>query len=153
MKYERAILIAFLGNYIINNIVSAVVALFGFAAAGNTMMQYATYIILAAVFAAGFAWWYFKGTKPTLMNGVIFGVIAFVVAIVTALISGITGVIAQSGSLAQLSTVLPNFVPFIANWTTLAILGYWVVPAVLVAFLYADKSMHSSMASVPKPMI
>lgn len=152
MKYERAILIAFLGNYIINNIVSAVVALFGFAASGNTTMQYASYIILASVFAAGFAWWYFKGAKPTLMDGALFGVVAFVVAIVTALVSGITGVIAQSGSLAQLSTVLPNFVPFIFNWTTLAILGYWVIPAVLVAWLMMPKHMAVP-ASAPRPMI
>ena len=154
MKYERAITISFLGNYLINNIVSAIVALFGFAAAGNTTMQYATYIVLAAVFAAVISWWYLKKMQATLVDGIVFGIVAFLVAIVTALVSGITGVIAQSGSLAQLGTVLPNFVPFIANWTTLAILGYWVIPAALVAWLMMGKSMHTGMsASVPKPMI
>lgn len=152
MKYERAILVSFLGNYIINNIVAAIVALFGFAAAGNTTMQYATYIVLAAIFAAGISWWYLKGTKATLMDGAIFGVIAFVMAVLTALVSGLSGVIAQTGSVGQLATVLPNFVPFIFNWTTLAILGYWVIPAVVVAWLMMPKKSAIS-ASMPKPMI
>ncbi len=129
MRIERLILIAFLGNYLINNIVAAIVALLPLS--GNTTAQYVIYFILAALAAAGFTWWYLKDMSKgdALTQGAIFGAGAFVVAVVTAFVSGISGVLAQTGSFSQLISVLPNFGPFIWNWSTLALLGYWVLPA------------------------
>lgn len=134
MRIERLILVAFLGNYLINNIVAAIVALLPIA--GNTTAQYVVYFVLAALAAAGFTWWYFKSADKTdgLKQGAIFGVGAFVVAVVTAFVSGIAGVLAQTGSFSQLVSVLPNFVPFIWNPSTLALLGYWVLPAVAIGW-------------------
>lgn len=129
MKIERLILVSFLGNYLINNIVAAIVALLPLS--GNTTAQYIVYFVLAAGAAAGFTWWYLKGMSKddALKHGAIFGGGAFVVAVITAFVSGISGVLAQTGSFSQLISVLPNFGPFIWNWSTLALLGYWILPA------------------------
>jgi hypothetical protein len=151
MRYERAILISFIGNYLINNLVAAIVAVMGLS--GNTTMQYSVYIALASIAVALFTWWYLKPAPKAngLMDGAIFGVIAFVVAVVTAFVSGISGVITQTGSLAQVASVLPNFWPFLANWSTLALLAYWVVPGALVGFFLQRGS--SSGTEAPRPMI
>lgn len=150
MRLERIILISFIGNYLINNIVAAIVALMHLS--GNTMAQYAAYFVLAAIATVVFTWWYLKGgNKSTaLMDAAIFGGIAFVVAVVTAFISGISGVLTQTGSFSQLITVLPNFGPFLWNWSTLALLGYWVIPAAAIGAwmqMGGKKMMGSTMAS------
>jgi len=152
MKYERAILISFIGNYLINNIVAAIVAVLGLS--GNTTVQYAVYIALASIAVVLFTWWYLKplAKSTALMDGAIFGVIAFVVAVVTAFISGISGVITQTGSLAQVVTVLPNFWPFLANWSTLALLGYWVIPGAVIGWLM-QRMVKAPAAPMPRPMI
>jgi len=152
MKYERAILVTFIGNYLINNIVAAIVAVLGLS--GNTAIQYTVYIVLAAIAVVVFTWWYFKPLAKSngLMEGAIFGVIAFAVAVVTAFISGISGVITQTGSLSQVVSVLPNFWPFLANWSTLALLGYWVIPAAAVGW-YMQMQANKSMQHPPRPMI
>ena len=139
MKYERAILISFLGNYLINNLVAAIVALMGLA--GNTAVQYAVYIALASIAVVLFTWWYMKPLSKSngMMDGATFGGIAFVVAVVTAFVSGISGVITQTGSFGQVLTVLPNFWPFLANWSTLALLGYWVIPGALIGLFLQNK--------------
>src|SRR4051812_2463111 len=46
MRIERLILITFLGNYLINNVVAAIVALLPLS--GNTTAQYVIYFVLAA---------------------------------------------------------------------------------------------------------
>ena len=139
MRFERIILIAFLGNYLINNVATATVALLGFS--GGTQMQYVIYITLAAVATSLFTWWYLKPLpkERALMDAMVFGVSAFVIAVLTAVFSGIASVLAQTGSVAQLATVVPNFIPFIMNWATLAILGYWVVPAVFMGWILMKK--------------
>ena len=78
--------------------------------------------------------------------GAIFGAIGFAVAIVTAFVSGVSGVILQTGSLSQAMTVIPNFWPFLANWSTLVLLGYWVIPAAALSWWRSrgDSMMHSS---------
>ena len=136
MRIERLILIAFLGNYLINNLVAAIVALLPLS--GNTTAQYIIYFVLAAAAAGTFTWWYLKDmSKATaLKDSAIFGAGAFVVAVVTALVSGISGVLAQTGSFSQLVSVLPNFGPFLWNWSTLALLGYWVLPAAALGWWY-----------------
>ena len=72
---------------------------------------------------------------------------------VTAFVSGISGVLTQTGSVSQLITVLPNFWPFLWNWSTLALLGYWVIPAGLVGFWYQwnAKKMMAPPAAMPTP--
>ena len=146
MRIERLILVSFLGNYLINNIVAAIVAVLPLT--GNTTAQYVVYFILAALAAAAFTWWYFKGmsTSDALKQGAIFGVGAFVVAVITAFVSGISGVLAQTGSFSQLISVLPNFGPFIWNWSTLALLGYWIVPAAALGW-WMQMKMKGGMSS------
>ena len=152
MRIERAILIAFLGNYLINNVVAAVVALFGLS--GNATVQYVVYFVLAAIAAGIFTWWYFKGGSKAsaLKDALIFAIIAFVTAVVTAFVSGVSGVLTQTGSLSQLVSVLPNFWPFLANWSTLALLGYWLIPAVALGW-WMQRGAMTMTSMPPKPMI
>ena len=147
MRTERIILIAFLGNYLINNLVTATVALLGFS--GGSMMQYTVYIVLAAVATALFTWWYLQPLDKSMAirDSIIFGVSAFVVAVLTAIVSGIASVLAQTGSFAQLATVIPNFGPFLMNWATLAILGYWVIPAAFMGWI-----MHKGKSASASPL-
>lgn len=158
MRIERAILIAFLGNYLINNLVGAVVALLPLGTGGSTG-QYVGYIALAAVAVAVFTWWYFMPLPKAgaLMNGILFGVVAFLVAIVTAFVSGISGVLTQTGSFSQLVSVLPNFGPYFMNWSTVALLGYWIIPAAIVGFLLGmgkkAPAASAPMTQAPRPMI
>ncbi len=151
---ERTILIAFLGNYLINNIVAAIVALLPIR--GNAMAQYVLYFAVASIAVGIFTWWYLKplSKNDVLKTSLIFGAMAFLIAVVTAFVSGISGVLTQTGSLSQLITVLPNFWPFLWNWSTLALLGYWVIPAGLVGYWYqmnAKKAMGMPMASHTPP--
>ncbi len=125
-------MISFLGNYLNNNLVAAIVALLPASATGGVFtVQYISYVLLAAVSVAILTMWY--GAR-SVQSGAMFGVAGFLVAILTAFLTGITGVLTQTGSLSQMVSILPNFWPFIANWTTLVLLGYWVIPAALVGW-------------------
>lgn len=137
MNLERSILVAFIGNYIINNVVAAIVALIPSSATESVITpQYIAYVILAAVFAAGFAWWALMKTSRSnaMRAGIIFGAVAFVVSIVTAFVTGVTGVLAQTGSISQMFSIIPNFGPFLLSWSTLVLLAYWVIPGALVGW-------------------
>ncbi len=134
MKFERAILLAFLGNYLVNNVVAAIVALIPPSASpGILTPQYISFVLLSAIVIGLFAWWYLPA-GGNLRWGAIFGLTGFGVAIVTAFVSGLSGVVLQTGSLARMFSVLPNFWPFLANWSTLVLLAYWVAPAALVGW-------------------
>jgi len=134
-------LISFLGNYLNNNVVAAIVALFPASTTGGVFtVQYIAYVLLAAICVGILTWWY--GAKSA-QAGVVFGLLGFVVAIVTAFVTGITGVLTQTGSLSQMVGILPNFWPFIANWSTLVLLGYWVIPAAAVGW-YLGSSRPSA---------
>lgn len=151
MNLERSILVAFIGNYLINNVVAAIVALIP--ASNSTSVftpQYIAYVILAAIFAAVFAWWTIKNVSAShaMRAGIIFGVVAFVVSIVTAFVTGVTGVLAQTGSLSQMFSIIPNFGPFLASWSTLVLLAYWVIPAALVGWWFQRKAAMSSPAAI-----
>lgn len=149
MKYERAILIAFLGNYVVNNIVAAIVALIPPSAnPGVLTPQYISFVILSAIVIGLFAWWYMMKTGDWKM-GAIFGAIGFVVAIVTAFVSGLSGVVLQTGSLSRMISVLPNFWPFLANWSTLVLLGYWIIPAAAIGWW---KGRSAAPMEAPKPV-
>jgi hypothetical protein len=150
MKIERAILLAFLCNYLVNNVVAAIVALIPPSAnPGVLTPQYISFVILSAIVVALFAWWYMK-QGGDLKMGIIFGATGFLVAIVTAFLSGLSGVVLQTGSLARMVSVLPNFMPFLLNWSTLVLLGYWVLPSAAIGWWKARGS--SSMGDVPKPV-
>ncbi len=143
MKVERAILVAFLGNYLVNNVVAAFVAMIPASQGGGTLTpQYIVFVLAAAVLVGIITWWYMCHTPKNdgLKRGIFFGVLGFVVAVVTAFVSGISGVLLQTGSLSQVASVLPNFWPFLANWSTLVLLGYWVVPAAAVGYYMQMKS-------------
>lgn len=145
MNIERSILVSFLGNYLINTVAAALVALVpAGTSTGVFTPQYLTFIALAIVIVIGLTWWYMKGAPRTLKAGIIFGVVGFIVAIATAFVSGLSGVLLQTGSLATTMGVVPRFGPFLANWTTLALLLYWVVPAA-VAGWYFSRGMQRPM--------
>jgi hypothetical protein len=148
MRIERIILIAFIGNYLINNIVAAAVAMMGLA--GNTTAQYAVYFVLASIATTALTWWFLRGGSKSsaLMEGAVFGVSAFLIAVATALLSGMSGVLTQTGSFSQLIAVLPNFGPFLMNWSTLALLGYWVLPAAALGFWVQMSATKTSAAPV-----
>ncbi|HEY4522441.1 MAG TPA: hypothetical protein VJH91_02290 [Candidatus Paceibacterota bacterium] len=143
MNYERSILISFLGNYLTNNVIAAIVALIPISATAAVITpQYITYVVLAAVLVAVLTWW--VGAHG-LTAGAIFGVIGFAVALVTAFVTGISGVLTQTGSIAQAGTIIPEFWPFLASWSTLVLLGYWVIPAAIVGWFMGRGSSSTAM--------
>jgi hypothetical protein len=154
MKWERLFLIAFLGNYIINNIVAGIASLIPAGASGSFFTaQYIAYVILAAIVVGLLTWWYFKplSRMNALKSGALFGVCGFIISILTTLVSGIAGVLAQSGSLAQVWSVLPNFGPFLWNWSTLILVCFWVIPATFVGWWIQMKAAKM-MTPPPSPM-
>jgi len=155
MNIERSILIAFLGNYLTNTVVAAVVALVPASATpGIFTAQYISYVILAAVVVALLTWWYFKGATSgnMLKAGAIFGAIGFATALVVAFITGVAGVMTQTGSVSEAVKVIPNFWPFLASWSTLILAIYWVVPAALVGW-YKGRSVAPVVQSAPQSMM
>jgi len=154
MKIERAILIAFLGDYLINNVVAAI-ASFVPAGTGTITAQYVTFIILAAILVIVLTWWYLKAIPASwaMKAGVWFGVIGFLTSIVTAFVTGVSGVLVQTASFPTLWSVLPNFWPFIWSWSTLVLLGYWLIPAALLGWWMGRGTMAttstSSVGSMP----
>ncbi len=137
MKLDRAILVAFLGNYLINTVLAAVVALVPASATGGILTaQYITFVVLSAVLVGVLTWWY--GARD-LKTGAIFGAIGFAVAIATAFVTGVSGVLAQTGSFSAVAGVLPNFWPFLANWSTLVLAGYWIIPAAVLGWYVQPK--------------
>ncbi|OGG54892.1 hypothetical protein A3C20_03230 [Candidatus Kaiserbacteria bacterium RIFCSPHIGHO2_02_FULL_55_25] len=146
MNIERSILIAFLGNYLTNTVVAALVALVPASATpGVFTPQYISYVVLALVVVAVLTWWYMQGAGKNLRSGVIFGVIGFLVALATAFISGLAGVLTQTGSLSQMAGIVPNFWPFLASYSTLVLAIYWIVPAALMGWYLGRSSSPSPM--------
>lgn len=142
MKLDRAILVTFLGNYLINTVLAAVVALVPASATGGILTaQYITFVVLSAILVGILTWWY--GAR-NLKAGAIFGAIGFAVAIVTAFVTGVSGVLAQTGSLSAVAGVLPNFWPFLANWSTLVLAGYWIIPAAVIGWYMQPKAAPMS---------
>src|ERR1700722_8185898 len=152
MKLERAILIAFLGNYLVNNVVAAIAAFIP-AGTGVLTAQYITFVVLSAILIAIMTKWYMKAGPRGFMPGLWFGILGFVVSIVVAFITGVSGVLVQTASFSTLWSVLPNFGPFLWSWSTLVLLGYWVIPAVLIGWwMGRGKAMpQQSMGSVSMP--
>lgn len=151
MNLERSILVAFIGNYLINNVVAAIVALIPSSTSTSVFTpQYVAYVILAALFAAFFAWWTIMhvSANRVMRAGIVFGAIAFVVSIVTAFVTGVTGVLAQTGSISQMFSIIPNFGPFLLSWSTLVLLGYWVIPGAIVGWWLQRKGAMSSEAAM-----
>jgi hypothetical protein len=147
MNVERSILISFLGNYLINTVAAALVALVPASTGGGLFTpQYISFVVVAIIVIGILTWWYackgYRGWK----SGAIFGAIGFVTAIVTAFVTGVSGVLAQTGSFSSVAGVLPNFWPFLWNWSTLVLLGYWVIPATLVGWYLGRGKMMPKMA-------
>ncbi len=158
MKVERMVLIAFFGNYLVNNVAAALASLVP-ATPGSTSIltaQYITFMIITALVLALMTWWYLMrmSRAGALMSGLIFGIAGFVVAVLTALLTGVASVLLQTGSLSQVVSVLPNFGPYLVSTTTLVLLGLWVVPAVIVGwFMQPRMSAPAASSSMPRPMI
>jgi hypothetical protein len=139
-NYERLGLIAFFGNYFVNNVVAGIASLVPTSqSAANPYLtaQYLTSAVLALIVLGALAYWYLmRMSRPgALMQGLIFGVVGFVVAVVTALVTGICSVLLQTGSLSQVKATLPNFGPYLVSPTTLILFGLWVVPGVTAGAL------------------
>ena len=150
MNFERAFLVTFFGNYIINTLLSAVVALMPASTSDATVTpQYIVFVVLAVIAVALLCWWYMKGAAKDVKNGAYFGALGFVMAIVVAFVSGIAGVLSQTGSFQAIVDVLPNFWPFLANWSTLVLLAYWVLPAAGMGWWMAR---GSAMPAPARPM-
>ena len=102
---------------------------------GLLTLQYIAYFILAAIIVALLTFWYLNPLpRMTAMKwGIVFGASGLIISILTMLVSGITGVLAKSGSLEDLASVLQNFEPFLSNLAPRsAPLCFWVFPATLV---------------------
>jgi hypothetical protein len=156
MKWERLLLIAFLGNYIINNVVAGIVSLIPASTGGGLLTpQYISYVIFSAIVVGLLTWWYFcpLSRMNAMRAGIVFGVGGFIISILTTLVSGIAGVLAQSGSLSQVWTVLPNFGPFLWNWSTLLLFLFWVIPATLVGWYLQMKAAKKMSVPPPAPMM
>lgn len=155
MKWERLFLIAFLGNYIINNVVAGIVSLIPAGTSGSLLTpQYISYVIFAAIVVGLLTWWYFKrASMPSWKTGLIFGVSGFVISILTTFVSGIAGVLAQSGSLSQLWSVLPNFGPFLWSISTLILFLFWIIPAAFVGWWIQMKMTKKMVTPPPAPMM
>lgn len=155
MNWERLLLVAFFGNYLINNVVAGIVSLVPAKAGGGLLTpQYILYVILAGIVVGLVTWWYFrKAPAATWQEGLVYGVSGFVISIATTFVSGVAGVLAQSGSLSQLISVLPNFGPFLWSWSTLVLLAFWVLPAGFVAWWIQMKMTKSVAAPAPAPMM
>jgi len=152
------ILIAFLGNYLVNNVVAALASLVPATQGATTIFtpQYITFLVLGAIMLGLISWWYLMRMPRAgaLMQGVVFGIGGFVIAVLTALVTGIAGVLVQTGSVSQVIAVLPNFGPYLISWTTLVLLGLWVVPAVVVGWLMQWRmKAPMSQPAMPRPMI
>lgn len=132
MNYQKAVLITFLGNYLTNTVVAAIIALIPASATpGMLTPQYISFVVVSALVVAGLAMWY--GVRD-LKSGAIFGALGFAVALLVAFISGVAGVLTQTGSLSQMVAVIPNFGPFILSWSTIVLAAYWVIPAALIGW-------------------
>lgn len=132
MNYQKAILITFLGNYLTNTVVAALIALIPASATpGMLTPQYISFVVLSAIVVALLAGWF--GVRD-LKSGAIFGALGFVIALLVAFISGVAGVLTQTGSFSQMLQVIPNFGPFLLSWSTVVLLGYWVIPSALVGW-------------------
>ncbi|HVU75720.1 MAG TPA: hypothetical protein VHD38_02715 [Candidatus Paceibacterota bacterium] len=148
MNTERAILISFLGNYLTNTVVAAIVALVPAAAnPGIFTAQYITYVILAAIVVGILTWWYMKSMMgaASWKSGLIFGVVGALVALVTAFVSGLAGVLGQTGSLSQMISIVPNFWPFLASVSTLVLVLIWLIPSTFVGWWLGRKAMPAPM--------
>ncbi len=135
MNIERSVLIAFLGNYLIGTVATALVALIPATQGGGILSpQYIVFVIIAAIVVALLTHWYLRAANKSCKSGALFGVVGVVLAVVTAFVTGISGVLSQTGSLTAVMNVLPNFWPFIANTQTLVLVGYWIVPATFIGW-------------------
>jgi hypothetical protein len=138
MNLERSFFITFFANYLINTVAASLVALIPASTKGGIFTpQYITFVILAVIIVAFFAWW---TRVNAIKNGAIFGIMGFVVAIATVFVTGVAGVLAQTGSFSNVIGILPNFWPFIASWSTLVLLGYWVIPPVVLGWMKSRKA-------------
>ena len=147
MNLQKAFLITFLGNYITNTVVAALVALVPASAVpGMLTPQYITFVVLAAIVVGLLAAW--QGVR-SINAAAIFGAIGFGVSLAVAFVSGVAGVLTQTGDLGQVAAVIPNFGPFLLSWSTLVLLGYWMIPSLLVGFMMGRGNASPAPAGSP----
>ncbi|OHB20505.1 MAG: hypothetical protein A2854_04860 [Parcubacteria group bacterium RIFCSPHIGHO2_01_FULL_56_18] len=136
MKWERIVLLVFFGNYLINEVAAGLSALVPLSEDGSGWGPYIVFTVIAAIVVGLLSWWFLKSSLRSsgLRAGLVFGVAGALVSIATTFVSGIFGTLFDTGSLAAVWEVLPNFLPFLWDVSTLVLIGYWVVPAALVGW-------------------
>ncbi len=154
MKCERSFLIAFLGSYLVNTPLLALVYLVPGALAdtrtGFANPYYLAYLVLSAIVVALLTRWVLAGraSSEALKTGITFGVMGFVIIVLTTFLNNVSSLLFQTGSLAQLSLVLGNFVKLFASLQTLVILGEWIIPAGIMGYLASRKGPKAAPAPV-----
>lgn len=152
MNLQRAILITFLGSYLVNTVVSVIVYMIPGALtdtrSGFANPYYLLFLAASVVVIGLLTWWYLKGSPRSgaLSAGAIFGVVGVVVVILTTLISGISNAWFQAGSFDSIVNVVKSFAPLFTSVQTLVLVLEWVVPAAVVGWLTQRKV--SSMGSM-----
>ena len=151
MNIQRAVLITFLGSYLVNTVVSVVVYMIPGALtntrSGFANPYYLLFLAVSVVVIGLLAWWHLKGTprSSALSTGVVFGIVGIVVVILTTLISGISNAWFQSGSFASILNVVKSFAPLFTSIQTLVLVLEWVVPSAIVGWVLQRKMGPGSM--------
>lgn len=150
MNLERSILVAFLGSYLVNTVLSMLVYLIPGALAdtraGFASPYYILYVVLSVLLIAGITWWYMRSMSKAggLIKGIMFGVIGFAVIVITTLLSGISSMLFQTGSLAGIGTALSGFWALMFSLETLVLLLEWLIPAAFIGWWMERKAPRST---------
>ena len=140
MNFERALLITFLGDFIMTKVLASIVVLVPSATADLWSPPFLAYYVLSLAAVALFTWWYMLVAPKSLQAGIMFGVTGFIVAVATEFVAGIFGTLSQTGSLSAVIGVIPSFLPFIASWTTVIQCITWIVPAAAIGWWLQRKA-------------
>lgn len=146
-------MIAFFGNYLINNVAASIAAFVPAAKLTSTVSwQYVGTVTLAAVSVAIVTWWFFRRPRQgALVQGIIFGVLGFAVVLIATYVSAISSAIQQTGSFSYVPLAFSQVNASVFNWPVLIILGVWIIPATIVGWWFERRAKKSAPAAAPQP--
>lgn len=142
MTFERLILITFFGNYLINEVAAGLSVLAHVGDDGSGWRPYAVFVILAAVLVGLITWWVLRPSPrwDPLRIAFTLGVIGILVSVLTTLVSSIFGTLFDTASLSSVGGVLQSFPAFLWDISTLILIGYWILPALVVGWFLSNKT-------------
>ena len=142
MRYERIVLLVFFGDYLINEVAAGLSALVPMSGEESVWNQYIVFVVLAVLIVSLLAWWFLitSAQNAEIKTGVVFGVVGVVVSIAVTFVSGIFGMLFDTGSVFSILDILPNFLPYLWDVSTIVLIAYWVLPAALVGWLLERKT-------------